>query len=110
MRVLYEKPMHGYQLLEEIEKTSQGCHKLETGSVYTLLRRMEERGLVKSKWEKVEGGLDRRVYMLTDKGVEALKMGLITIVKRKKLFEDLVNFYYENFKTPVKKGGEKGNV
>jgi DNA-binding PadR family transcriptional regulator len=110
MRILYEKPMHGYQLLEEIEERSCGCHKLEPGSIYTLLRRMEERGLLESRWEKVEGGPDRRVYRLTSKGVEALKMGLTSIVKRKKLFEDLVNFYYENFKTPVKKGGEKGNV
>lgn len=61
MRVLYEKPMHGYQLLEEIEERSCGCHRLEPGSMYTLLRRMEERGLLESQWEKVEGGPDRRV-------------------------------------------------
>jgi len=109
MRVLYEKPMHGYQLLEEIEERSHGCHKLEPGSIYTLLRRMEERGLLESKWEKVEGGPDRRVYRLTSKGIEALKMGLTSIVKRKKLFEDLVNFYHENFEKPAK-GGEKANV
>jgi len=110
MRVLYEKPMHGYQLLEEIEERSQGCHKLEPGSIYTLLRRMEERGLLESRWEKAEGGPDRRVYRLTGKGVEALKMGLASIVKRKRLFEDLVNFYHENFEKPVKEGGEKPNV
>jgi len=110
MRILYEKPMHGYQLLEEIEKRSCGCHRLEPGSIYTLLRRMEERGLLKSKWEKGEEGLDRRVYRLSSKGVEALKMGLTSIVKRKRLFEDLLNFYYENFEKPLKKGGEKENV
>jgi len=108
MRVLYEKPMHGYQLLEEIEERSHGCHKLEPGSIYTLLRRMEERGLLESKWEKVEGGPDRRVYRLTRDGIEALKMGLASIVKRKRLFEDLVNFYHENFEPA--KGGEKANV
>jgi DNA-binding PadR family transcriptional regulator len=110
MRILYEKPMHGYQLLEEIEERSYGCHRLEPGSIYTLLRRMEERGLLESKWEKREEGLDRRVYRLSSKGVEALKMGLTSIVKRKRLFEDLLNFYYENFEKPLKKGGEKGNV
>jgi DNA-binding PadR family transcriptional regulator len=110
MRILYEKPMHGYQLLEEIEERSYGCHRLEPGSIYTLLRRMEERGLLESKWEKREERLDRRVYRLSSKGVEALKMGLTSIVKRKRLFEDLLNFYYENFEKPLKKGGEKGNV
>ncbi|MBS7616391.1 PadR family transcriptional regulator [Candidatus Bathyarchaeota archaeon] len=106
MRVLYEKPTHGYQLLEEIEKRSLGCHKLETGSLYTLLRRMEDRGLLESKWEKTENGPDRRVYRLTSKGIEALRMGLASIVKRKKLFEDLAEFYHEKFEKPPK-GGEK---
>jgi DNA-binding PadR family transcriptional regulator len=104
MRVLYEKPMHGYQLLEEIEERSCGCHKLEPGSIYTLLRRMEERGLLESKWEKVEGNPDRRVYRLTSKGVEALRMGLESIVKRKRLFDDLTRFYREKFEKA--KGGE----
>jgi len=67
--------------------------------------------LLESRWEKAEGGPDRRVYRLTGKGVEALKMGLASIVKRKRLFEDLVKFYYENFEKPLKeKGGEKPNV
>jgi hypothetical protein len=35
-------------------------------------------------------------------------MGLTSIVKRKRLFEDLINFYYENFEK--QKEGEKGNV
>jgi len=110
MRILYEKPMHGYQLLEEIEERSNGWYKLEPGSIYTILRRMEERGLLMSKWEEVEGGLDRRVYKLTSEGVEALKIGLTSIIKRKRLFEDLINFYYKNFEKSGKEEGEKGNV
>lgn len=98
MRILYEKPMHGYQLLRELEEQSCGFHRVEHGSIYTLLRRMERRGLVESRWEKTEGGPDKRIYRLTDKGVEALKMGLKSIVKQKPLFDDLVKFYYENFK------------
>ncbi|MEM2106151.1 MAG: PadR family transcriptional regulator [Candidatus Bathyarchaeia archaeon] len=97
LRILYEKPMHGYQLLEEIEERSCGCHKLEPGSIYTLLRRMEERGLLESKWEKTEGGPDKRVYKVTKNGVEALRVGLKSIVQRKLLFEDLARFYEENF-------------
>jgi DNA-binding PadR family transcriptional regulator len=54
LRILYEKPMHGYRLMEELEKRSFGCHKLKTGSIYTLLRRMEKKGLISSAWETVE--------------------------------------------------------
>lgn len=66
---------------------------------------MEEKGLLVSKWEKVEGNPDRRVYTLTAKGVEALKMGLASIIERKRLFDDLVKFYHENFEKTS--GGEK---
>ena len=105
LRFLYEKPTHGYQLLEEIEERTCGCHRLEPGSMYTILRRMEEKGLLESKWERVEGGPERRVYNLTRKGVEALRVGLESLVRRKLLFDDLVKFYHENFEKT--EGGEK---
>ena len=105
LRIPYEKPMHGYQLLEEIEQKSGGFHKLEPGSIYTLLRRMEEKGLLESKWEKVEGGPDKRVYTVTKDGAEALKMGLKSIIERQALFDDLARFYKENFKNI--KGGDE---
>ncbi len=108
LRILYEKPMHGYQLMEEIVEKSCGCHKIKTGSIYTLLRRMEERGLLESRWEKVEGGPDKRVYTVTGNGVEALRMGLKSIVKRKMLFDDLARFYVEHFENS--EGGEKPDV
>lgn len=97
LRVLYEKPMHGYQLLEEIEKRSGGYHRLMPGSIYTILRRMEHRGLLRSEWEKVESGPDRRIYKLTDEGVALLKTGLESIARRRKLTDDLVKFYEKEF-------------
>jgi DNA-binding PadR family transcriptional regulator len=104
LRMLYEEPMHGYQLLEELERRSCGCHRLEPGSIYTILRRMEEKGLLKSKWKQVKGGPDRRVYNVTEVGVKALREGLEMIVKRKTLMDDLITFYERYFKG---KGGEK---
>lgn len=98
LRMLYEKPMHGYQLMEEIEKRSSGYHRLMPGSIYTILRRMENRGLLRSEWEKVEGGPDRRLYKLTEEGVHVLKVGLEAIVRRRELTDDLVRLYEEKFK------------
>jgi DNA-binding PadR family transcriptional regulator len=96
--VLYEKPMHGYQLMEELEERGFVLpRRLESGAVYTILRRMEASGLLTSEWERVESGRDKRIYNVTDEGVEALKMGLETMVKRKSLMEDLVAFYQEQF-------------
>jgi DNA-binding PadR family transcriptional regulator len=103
LRILYEEPMHGYQLLEEIEKRSAGCHRLEPGSLYTILRRMEDRGLLKSKWERIETGPDRRVYKVTDDGAKVLEGGLAMVVRRRALMNDLVGFYKKHFEG---KGGE----
>jgi len=98
MRVLYEKPIHGYQLREELEKRGFVLpDRLESGAVYTILRRMEHHCLLESEWERVESGPDRRIYKLTDTGVEALRMGLETMVKRKALMDDLVEFYSKKF-------------
>jgi PadR family transcriptional regulator, regulatory protein PadR len=97
LRILYETPTYGYQLLNEIEVRSCGCHKLEPGSIYTILRRMEEKGLLASQWEKGDSGPDRRVYTVTDKGAEFLKAGLSTMVRRKQLFDDLIEFYERRF-------------
>jgi len=97
MRVLYEKTSYGYQLMKTLEKKSYGCHKLEAGSIYTLLRRMEHRGLLESKWEHIETGPDRRIYTVTKMGTEALKSGLESIVKRKPMMDDLTDFYQKNF-------------
>lgn len=105
LRILYEKPSYGYQLLEELEKRSGGYHKLMPGSIYTILRRMEHRGLLRSEWEKVESGPDRRLYRLTDEGVVVLRSGLEAVVRRRKLNEDLVKFYEEKFGANVEKGG-----
>lgn len=103
LRVLYEQPMHGYQLLEEIEERSAGCHRLEPGSIYTILRRMEAGGLLKSRWEKNESGPDRRIYKVTDEGARALQAGLEMMVRRRALTDDLIEFYRKNFE---RKGGD----
>lgn len=104
MRILYEKPTYGYELMETIEKRSFGCHRLETGSVYTLLRRMERGGLLVSEWERTEkSGPDRRIYRVTKQGAEALRSGLESIDKRKAMMDDLAEFYRQNF-TKTSKG------
>jgi len=106
MRILYEKPSHGYQLIDEVEQISCGCHRLETGSIYTLLRRMEHRGLVESEWKRSEStGPERRIYRVTDMGKEALRNGLESIARRKTMMDDLAEFYRKNF-PEAEKGGE----
>jgi PadR family transcriptional regulator PadR len=106
LRLLYEEPMHGYQLIEELENrgyTRPG--RFETGSIYTILKRMEMRGLLSSQETRSEAGRARRVYEVTEMGVEALKRGLEAVNRRKKLMDELASFYEEHFKGGTVQGG-----
>ena len=97
LRILHEKPSHGYQIMEELEKITSEKYIPEPGAIYTMLRRMEEKEFVTSKWEKKETGADRRVYTLTETGVKVLKEGLGMVKKRRQLMDSLVQFYDAHF-------------
>ena len=67
LALLAEKPMHGYQIIHEIEERSGGTWKPSAGSVYPTLQLLADEGLVTA--EEVN---DRKVYSLTDTGREAV--------------------------------------
>jgi DNA-binding PadR family transcriptional regulator len=81
----------------ELERITSERYIPEPGAVYTMLRRMEEKGFVTSEWEKKETGVDRRVYTLTDAGVKVLKEGLEMVKRRRQLMNSLVQFYDAHF-------------
>ena len=88
LRILYEKPSYGYQLIEELDNKICGCHRLETGSMYTLLRRMEHRGALESEWTRPEAnGPERRIYKVTDRGKMELRTGLESMLKQKPMID-----------------------
>ena len=98
LRVLHESPMHGYKLIESME--SRGyvqSGRFETGSVYTILHRMEKRGLLSSVKSEAETGRVRRVYSITDAGIEALRQGLQGVLTRKEIFDELADYYDRHF-------------
>jgi len=60
---LTEEPMHGYQIIQSIEKSTRGAWKPSPGSIYPTLQLLADEGLVTS--EQVG---ERKVYSLTDAG------------------------------------------
>ena len=66
LRMVSEKPMHGYEVMRALEEESGGCYKPSPGSVYPTLQMLEDEGLVRSKEE--EGG--KKTYEITDQGRE----------------------------------------
>jgi DNA-binding PadR family transcriptional regulator len=63
LSVLRAQPMHGYQVIQELESRSRGRWRPSAGSIYPTLQLLEDEGLVSSA--EVDG---RRVYSLTDAG------------------------------------------
>lgn len=61
--LLAEEPMHGYQIIAEIEKRSKGAWKPSAGSVYPTLQLLVDEGLLE---QSVEDG--RKTYALTEAG------------------------------------------
>ncbi|MEA2636953.1 MAG: hypothetical protein QOE18_10 [Chloroflexota bacterium] len=67
--LLAEKPSHGYQIIQELERRSGGAWRASPGSVYPTLQQLEDEGLVQAI--QADGG--RRVFELTDPGREEAK-------------------------------------
>lgn len=64
--------LYGLQISDAIKSASDGHKGLRTGSLYTTLHRLEEKGLIESRWgDEVlseRGGARRRYYRLSGKG------------------------------------------
>ena len=69
---LVEEQAHGYSLMEAIDDLVGGQVCVDPGSVYRLLRTMEEAGCVVSRWQPGPAGPSRRMYAITDDGRAAL--------------------------------------
>jgi DNA-binding PadR family transcriptional regulator len=64
--------LHGYGVIEHVRRASGGRFDYPEGTVYPALHRLEDDGLVRSRWVEPEGGRRRRVYEVTRKGEKAL--------------------------------------
>ena len=68
---LADDELHGYAIMREVRRRTDGRKRLAPGTLYRSLRQMQERGLVAESEERPEAGLDderRRYYRLTDLG------------------------------------------
>lgn len=72
LSLLAEKDCYGYEIIKEISERSQNVFQFKEGTLYPVLHRMENQGLVKSYRSKTESGKERKYYRLTAKGKEQL--------------------------------------
>ena len=72
MKLLEERDMYGYQMIEELKNRSDETFHLKAGSLYPLLHNLEEKGYVSAYEREAAAGKPRRYYHLTDTGHAAL--------------------------------------
>ena len=72
LKLICEKPAYGYELLSELKTFSQGRFCLKEGTLYPILTRQKNAGLLTYRWEESPQGPPRKYYSLTDKGREYL--------------------------------------
>jgi transcriptional regulator len=65
-------PLHGYAIMTAIEEISREVLRVEEGSLYPALHRMEEAGSIRAKWITKDNGRRARVYELTARGRKQL--------------------------------------
>src|SRR5437879_10049373 len=63
LKLVKDKPLHGYEVMNELEDQMHGCYSPSPGTVYPTLQWLEDEGLVVAK--DVEG---KKVYEITDAG------------------------------------------
>ena len=67
LKLLSEKDMYGYELIDTLRKRSQNVFELKAGTLYPLLHGLEEKGLL-TVYEQEYAGKVRKYYSLTKEG------------------------------------------
>ena len=82
-----QEPQYGYSLLQKLAEKGIG---IEQNTLYPLLRRLEQQGLLTSDWS-IEESRPRRYYVLSDLGRQALRAVVDEWRHMTRLIDDLLN-------------------
>ncbi len=69
LKLLETEEKYGYQLIQQMREESEGMFTLKEGTLYPILYRLEEEGLVSSRWSEPKGReVARKYYEITVQG------------------------------------------
>src|SRR5215472_11047279 len=74
LRTLQTSPMHGWAISERIQQLSEDVLRVNQGSLYPALHRLERQGWIKAEWGVSELGRRARFYRLTAAGRKQLEL------------------------------------
>ena len=73
LRALHAGAMHGFEIVDWLERAAGGSLQIEDSAVYQALYRLEERGYLKASWGVTENNRRARYYEITAQGKSHLK-------------------------------------
>ena len=73
LKTLALEPMHGYGIALRIEQVSKGVFRVNPGSLFPALRRLERAGSIQAQWKPTENNRRAKYYGLTARGRRELK-------------------------------------
>ena len=68
LKTLALEPMHGYGISVRIEQISKGVFRLNAGSLFLAIQRLERDSLIDGDWQPTENNRRAKYYSLTQKG------------------------------------------
>lgn len=74
LRLVEEKSTYGYEIIQQLEQRGEGFFNLKEGTLYPVLYRLEDSGLIESFWQNGEGRTaPKKYYTITEKGSETYR-------------------------------------
>jgi PadR family transcriptional regulator, regulatory protein PadR len=72
LKMLALEPMHGYGIAVRLEQMSKGVFRLNAGSLFVAVQRLQRDGLIRGEWKATENSRRAKYYALTEKGQKRL--------------------------------------
>jgi len=93
LMLLHCREVHGYELLEGLKQFGFEQNPVDSSTVYRVLRVLEERGLVTSRWQTEGGGPARRCYRLTEAGDAFLAAWVLDLRETDRVLHHFLEMY-----------------
>ncbi len=72
LKMLALGPMHGYGIAVRLDQMSQGVFRLNAGSLFVAVQRLQRDGLIRGEWKATENSRRAKYYALTEQGQKRL--------------------------------------
>lgn len=68
LKTLALEPMHGFGITLRIEQMSKGVFRVNAGSLFVAIQRLQREGLIRGEWKVTENSRRAKYYVLTEQG------------------------------------------